>query len=177
MIQSPYRIGAERGLAFGMILCTMFFAYVYSTQVPFLSLVALGLFIFVPFWIYHRLRRTFVAESYATTLSGLWMQGIVIFACGSAICAAASIVYMKWIEPDFIINAVRQAISFYENSPTPRAAEVADILQRMIEIHAVPTPAAVAIEMLWLSIFSGSILSLLMALLARARGKGSTNRR
>lgn len=169
-LASPYQLGARRGLPFGAILCAMFFAIVRSQVVPLLSLLAVVLFIAVPFVIYLWLRRTYVSERGMTTLSGLWMQGIMIFACGSMLCAAVSAAYLKWIEPEYISSIIHQAIDFYQGVGDDRADRVADMLERMVKAGAVPSGAYMAFEMMWLSIFSGSLLSLLLSLLAMARG-------
>lgn len=168
-LESPYRLGARRGVAFGFWLCAMMFAFLYSVQLPILSFVAILMFAAVPFIIYKLLRKTYLHENCMTTLSGLWMQGIVIFACGAAICASVSVVYMKWLNPQYIYTMMTRAIDFYGAMEEPRAREVADLLQKLIDMKAVPTAAAVAMEMLWLLIFSGSLLSLLMALLAKSK--------
>lgn len=39
----------------------------------------------------------------------------------------------------------------------------------MIDMHLVPSAVAIVVELIWLAIFSGSLVSLLMALLARSR--------
>ncbi len=169
-LESPYKVGARRGLFFGPYLCLIFFATIYSQSIPFLGLIALLAIIAVPFVIYKALRSTFVAEGGMSTLSSLWMQGIMIFIGGSLVCAVASTVYMRWVNPSFLSSTIAQAIDFYASIPDDdRAAQVADLLNRMVEAHAIPSPIYVAIEMVWISIFSGSLLSLLMALLARAR--------
>lgn len=168
-LTSPYSLGARRGLTFGVMLCAMFFAMVYAERAALLGLLAIVIFLSVPFFIYKALRHTYVEERGMTTLSGLWMQGIMIFACGSIICAAVTTVYMRWIEPTFVVDLVRRAADFYAAAGDPSAEEVATVLNRMIESHTLPSALSIAMEMTWLSIFSGSMLSLLMALLARAR--------
>lgn len=169
-LASPYQLGARRGLPFGVLLCAMFLAMIWSQRVPLFSLLAVMLFIAVPFVIYLWLRRTYVSEHGMTTLSGLWMQGIMIFACGSMLCAAVSASYLRWIEPDYISSVIRQAIDFYQEVGDSRAEKVAEMLERMVKAGAVPSGAYMAFEMMWLSIFSGSLLSLLLSLLAMARG-------
>ena len=168
---SPYRRGADDGLPFGILLSAMFFAAVFSTAVPLLSVVSMILFLSVPFIIYTFLRRSYINDLYTTQLSSLWMQGIMTFLCGCLISGLAAVIYLKWINPDFIADRVQEAIDFYSESGWKQGEEMADMLRRMVSAHIIPTPIQIVIEMIWLGVFSGSLLSLLMAVLARARGE------
>lgn len=166
---SPYRRGADDGFVFGLYLAATFLAMVLASRLPLLGLISLLMCAGVPVFIYIRLRRSFTADNGHTLLSSLWMQGIVTFACGSLIAGAVATAYLKWIEPDFIISKLREAIDFYAGSGWSRGEEVAETLRRMIDMHLVPSAVAIVVEFIWLSVFSGSLLSLLMALLARSR--------
>lgn len=170
---SPYRRGADDGFIFGAMLCAMFFAGVYSFTVPLLGLVSFAIMLAVPFVIYRFLRRSYLADYGTTLLSSLWMQGIVTFACGCLISGLVAAVYLKWIDPDFMTERIREAIDFYRSSSWQSGEEMADVMERMIDANVMPSAVAMVVEMIWLGIFSGSLLSLLMALLARARGDGS----
>lgn len=99
------------------------------------------------------------------------MQGIMTFICGSLIAGLVAVVYLKWINPDFIADRIQEAIDFYSGSGWQQGAEMADLLKNMVKAHVVPTPIQIVIEMIWLGVFSGSLLSLLMAVLVRARGE------
>lgn len=99
------------------------------------------------------------------------MQGIMTFICGSLIAGLVAVVYLKWINPDFIADRLQEAIDFYSGSGWQQGEEMADLLQNMVKAHVVPTPIQIVIEMIWLGVFSGSLLSLLMAVLVRARGE------
>lgn len=166
---SPYRNGADRGALLGILLSVMFLASVYAEHIPFLSLISAFIFISVPFWVYRWLRKTYVAFSGTPSLSMLWMQGIVTFTCASLILALVATLYMRLIEPDFIHSMVHKAIDFYSAMPDKQSQQVAQLLTNMINAHAVPSAVYIALEMVWLGIFSGSLLSLLLSLLVRAR--------
>lgn len=174
--RSPYKRGADDGFYFGLYLIVGFFAMVLSVKVPFFTLVAFAVFIGVPFLIYRFLRRAFVQDRGNTPISALWMHGIMIFACGSVVAGVIAVIYLKWINPDFIINRLHETIDLYNSSDWPKGREMAEILQRMIDYHIVPSAVAIVVEMIWLSIFSGSLLSLLMGLLARAKSVKPNNR-
>lgn len=167
--QSPYRRGADNGLTFGIYLTAMFFSSVYGTQVPILSLLSIALMLGVPFVIYRYLRRSYVADRGCTILSSLWMQGIMAFLCGAILSGAIQVVYLRWINPDFILSQMRTMIDIYSNSGLQQGEQVAEMLQTLIDAKAVPSAITIVIEMIWMAVFSGSLLSVLMALLVRAR--------
>ncbi|MCC8070631.1 MAG: DUF4199 domain-containing protein [Bacteroidales bacterium] len=168
-IKSPYRRGADDGFYFGLYLSALFLASVCAVKTPFFAFVTMLMMLGVPFIIYYFLRRTYVVERGTSLLSALWMQGIMIFICGSLISGVVAIVYLKWVDPDFVINLVKEARDIYRESDWPQAEETANILQRMIDNHLVPSAISLVIEMIWFSVFTGSLLSVLMGLLARAR--------
>lgn len=167
--QSPYRRGADDGFYFGLYLIAMFFGMVFSVKSGLFGLITFALIIGVPFLIYRWLRKSYVEDNGKTPMSSLWMQGIMIFACGSVICGVVATIYLKWIEPDFIIKRLHETIALYNSTDWAKGKEMAEVLQRMIDYHLVPSAVAIVVEMIWLSIFSGSLLSLLMSLLARSR--------
>lgn len=172
---SPYKRGADKGLYFGIWLTVMFFAVIFSVNVEILSFVAMLMFVATPVIVYRWLRQTYVAENGATPLSGLWMQGIMIFACGSLINALVATVYLKWVNPGYVMERINDAIAIYSALDDPTAREAADLMTRMVEAHAVPSIPAIAVEMVWIAIFTGSVLSLFLSLLARARKVESQN--
>ena len=167
MPPSPYRRGAAQGLFFGIYLSILFLASVYSVSYPLMGLVGMLLVLGVPFYIYRCLRATFVADGGLTPFSSLWMQGIMVFLCGALIQGVVAVIYLKWVDPTFIITQLRTVISFYDGMPSPEAKEMAKVLSNMIEANLVPSAASMVVEMIFLSVFSGSLLSLLMSALAR----------
>lgn len=169
MLASPYKRGADDGLTFAIYLTALFFVSIFSVSVPALSFIALLLIVGVPFIIYFYLRRAFVADGGFSQLSALWMHGIMIFVCGSALSAVIQVIYLKWINPLYISDMVHKAIDFYSEMPGDNASRMAEILQQMVDGHLIPSAISIVMEMIWLSVFSGSLLSLLMSLLVRAR--------
>lgn len=166
---SPYTRGARDGLVFGLFLSVMFLSTVYSGQHAWLSLVAFAMMMAVPFIIYRCLRRSYVTDGGTTLLSSLWMHGIMIFLCGAIISGLVEVVWFKYVNPGFVVEQMKLMIELYSDYPWERGREVASLLQSMIDNNMVPTTMAIVTEMIWLSVFSGSLLSVLMAVLVRAR--------
>ncbi len=168
--QSPYRRGAYFGSYFGVYLCVLFFAMAHSLSVPVLSVVSLLMMAGVPVAVYLMLRRSYVADYGKTIFSSLWMEGICIFFFGGLIATLVSVLYMQVINPGYIMSQVDMMIELYGSTEWERGQELADMLERARKQHLIPSPMDLAIDMLWLMVFSGSILSMLMSILVQARG-------
>ena len=167
-IKSPYRRGADDGAWFGLYLIALFFSSVYSMRFPILGVVSFMLTVSVPLVTYMALRRTYISESLTTPVSSLWMQGIMMFLCGSSLMGAASVVYMKWINPSYLINNVSTSAEVFGQMDDPEMQQIAEGLQRMVETNSLPTPITLVFTSICLAVLTGSILSLITGLLVRA---------
>lgn len=165
--KSIYRRGAESGVVMGLFLSVLFLAMANSLDVAWLGLLAMAMVLSVPFLTYFLLRRSFVADMGLSKFSELWMEGILVFAGGTVIMAVVSLAYMRWVEPSFIMTQVTRVADIYREAGE---TGIADMVDTAVARHALPTPAEVAVEFVWLGIFSGSMLSMLMTLLVKARG-------
>lgn len=175
--KSPYRHGADDGAWFGLYLAALFYSSALSYRFPLLGTLTIVLVVSVPLVVYLTLRRTYIQESRTTSLSSLWMQGIIMFLCGSAIAGAASVVYMKWVNPTYINDVVTMTIDLYRASPDQTLVEIADGLQRIMDAGALPTPISMVFTSIWTSVLTGSILSLILGLIIRGVYPASSRRR
>ena len=80
-----YARGADDGAWMGLYLVAIFGCLAASSVAPIASVPAVVLMLGVPFLTYYFLRRTHRAAYGLTQFSALWMQGIVMFACGALI--------------------------------------------------------------------------------------------
>lgn len=164
--KSIYRRGAEHGVVMGVYLSVLFAAMANSMESAWLGVLAMGMALCVPVLTYSLLRHSFVADFGLTRFSELWMEGIMVFAGGSVIMAVTSLLYMKWVEPTFIVDQVTAVAELYREAGQ---TQISDILDAALSSRMLPTPAEVAVEFVWLGVFSGSMLSMLMSLLVKAR--------
>ena len=167
--KSVYKRGADDGLYFGIYLIIMFFASAYSMSIPFAGLLSMLLILGVPFLIYRFLLRSYVYDYGTTQFSALWVQGITTFFCGSLISGIVAFIYMKWINPDFIVNQIQALIDIYQATNWAEGKEIANILNKSIENNLLPTPINIVFESIWLAVFTGSILSMIVSLIVQAR--------
>ena len=173
--KSVYKRGADDGLFFGIYLIIMFFSSAFSMAVPFAGLLSMLLVLGVPFLIYRFLRRSYVNDSGTTQFSALWVQGITTFFCGSLISGIVALVYMQWINPDFIATQVQSLIDVYMATDWEEGKEIAKVLTKMIEQNLLPTPINIVIESIWLAVFTGSILSMILSIVVQARKTKNNN--
>jgi thiol:disulfide interchange protein len=152
-------------------MIALFVCVVYSLQLPLLGFFALALSIAVPFVVYRMIRRDYLRYPNMQFFSALWMHGISIFIFASMILAVAIYVFLRFIEPDFIINNLYTAIGVYRSLGVAEATDVANSLQLIIDKHMVPSASTFAVSSIWTVVFSGSMLSLLLALLVRTFNK------
>lgn len=169
--KSPFRRGADDGIIMGLLLVAVFFTGTLSFSYTLASdLTPILMLAGVPLLTYFLLRRSYVRDNGMTLFSSLWMQGIVTFFCGSLILAIVMYVYMRWGNPGFMREMVIRMSEFYDSMPeTPQSREVSQIFHTMLDENVFPSAINVAIESIWLGVFSGSFLSMLAALAARAR--------
>ena len=166
---SPFRRGADNGFMLGIYLSVMFVISALNLSVPFAGLLSLAMALGVPAIIYTFLRRSFVKDNGLTQFSSLWMQGIVAFFCGTLIMALTAYIYMQWLSPGFLLEQMTAAIESYKAIDHEQSRKAAEILQKIIDNNLMPTPIQIAIQMIWLGVFTGSLLSIVVSLLVQAR--------
>lgn len=169
--KSPFRRGADDGFLMGIMLVVVFISGSLSFRYPLAATLSPILMIAgVPLLTYILLRRSYVKDNGLTLFSSLWMQGIVTFFCGTLILAIVMYGYMRWYNPEFMREMVGYMADFYDSMPeNPKGHEVSQIFHTMLDEDLFPSAINVAIESIWLGVFSGSILSMLVAIAVRAR--------
>ena len=101
------------------------------------------------------------------------MQGIMVFLCGAVILSLMCLIYLRWIEPQWMTHFVEGAIvsysKFYEMTGNASAKEVSDVLTRMLETHSVPSASTMAVALFWMTTASGCMTSMIIAGLVKLR--------
>lgn len=166
-LRSIYERAAADGAWLGVYFVALFGLSVASMRIALLNIVVLAMALMVPFIAYRYLRRTYVDCHGMATYSALWMQGILTFGCASLILSAAAYLFMRWIYPDFILDTLRMGVEFYRSEPSGAASQLADEFQAIIDTRQIPSPVVISIMWLWLGTFTGSILSMFLAVIVR----------
>lgn len=170
--RSVYRRGADDGLWFGLYLSVMFIAMACSLDVPILSLVFLLMAAGVPVATYRSLKKSFRIDEGRSSFSALWLHGICMFFFGSLLLSVTVYVFLRFIHPEYIPELVRTAYEYYSTSGSPSAHEIADVLRAIQDNRLYPTAGGVAVEMIWLAVFTGSLLSMAISAVVRYGGRG-----
>lgn len=163
MIQSPYRRGAEDGLIFGIYLTVLFYATVLSQQFPLLGFPALIMMAGVPVVVFIMMKRYASRLGRASSFSMLWMQGLVIFACGSTIACAMLFIYLRWINPDFFTSQLEYLAELKIDKSTEFLQQSKDMARQILDSGMVPRAIDMVVEFILLGIVSGSILSMILS--------------
>lgn len=165
--KSVFRRGAEDGIWFGLFLSVLFIFTATSIGMPllghFATLMALG----VPVYAYFTLRKGFIENGCFYTFSEMWTYGIMLFLCGSLVMAMTAVVYLSWINPSFIYDQCQLAISIYRQMGGTTGNEIASTLEKAIEQGMLPSPISLSGNLISFSVFSGSILSIILSLIIR----------
>lgn len=164
-IQNPYsifRIGAEDGVLFGVYLSVLVLLMMSGFVNSWLSVASIVLMAGVPFYCYRRLRTSYVKSGGFLQVSALWMQGIVMFICGSLILALVAYVYLRWINPSYF-HDLSEMTKEMLSDPAYSGQEFSE--SYIDNIFTIVTPKSYVMELMLLTVFSGSILSLFTAMI------------
>lgn len=167
---SVYRLGAEDGLVMGPLLALTVVLMGASTYVPMLFFLTLAAMVAVPITAYILLARAYKRRPVQSTFSALWLQGICMFFFGSLIMALAAYIGMRWVCPGFVTDQINTIVAVYGSLDNPDAQTIATTLQKAADTHSLPTPIEISLELIYLAVFSGSLLSMVLALVVRSRG-------
>ncbi len=168
-VKSVYRQGAEYGAWFGVYLTVMALAIMYGFTHTILMLAAMAMMVAVPAVVYPMLRRYRSQMRGYAPFASLWMLGLMIFICGSLICGAVTYVWMQYVMPTFIYDQVMAAINVYKAVPGESAAEMVRIMETIVERHALPSAMEVVVQMVMLTTFLGSLVSMVLAFILGMR--------
>lgn len=159
--RSVYSIGATDGFWVGLAMGTCVLCMITSCKIPFLSLVGLILFFVTPFIAWRFVKRGWINSLTPASFSAVWLHGICIFLFGSIIMALMMYLALKVIVPGWIEIQTSQAVALLADDPN--TAHEAKVLQQIINSGELPTPIYTAVSSIWLTAFSGSMLSMIFA--------------
>ena len=83
---------------------------------------------------------------------------------------AFEIAWLHWFEPGLLRQTLMAAADVYASLPSPEAQQMAADVHKVLDSAAMPRPVDVALALLWAGVFSGSVLSMVLAFIIRAAG-------
>ena len=166
--RSVYRRGADDGFLMGLYLSVLFIASVCSIYSALAGIASAAMALAVPVMIFLFLRRSYRSDNCRSTFSALWLHGICIFLFGSLLMALTSYLYLRFINPAYITTVLDMAKEIYSSVDTDDARQMVAAIQKAQDSHLVFTPRQIAVEIIWAGVFSGSLLSMVVAAIVRA---------
>lgn len=164
---SLYERAAINGLWMGLYFTLLFLAMVGSMRWGLMNLLVILMVSATPCLIFMQLRRTHVAARGLESMSGLWMQGILTFCCGSLILCATTYAFLRWCYPDFMYDSCLQIVEMYNKTPELQKDELFNVANSIVNNRFVLRPTDMAMAYFWMGSFSGSVLSLILALIVK----------
>ena len=168
-VRSIYRRGADNGLLLGLYFCIIIGFSVDGERVQAVGFISTLMMLGVPFLVYRFLKKTYVEHRGLAQFSALWTQGIIAFAGAGLILAFVVFIYIRFVDPEIILRQLDNLIRIYTEVDNPRADDMITVLTNMRDMHLYPSARDIVVQLELLSIFSGSILSMLMSLLVRMK--------
>lgn len=170
--KSIYKYASEMGLPAGLYLTLMSACILGSLRLPALPMLLLPLGLGFPFLLWTLVKKIVREEPSYLKFSTIWLGGIYTVIFGTLISMFLSAAYIVIFEPDFVALYVNNAIEAVESSPM--AGEYEDTIRMMrqaMEAHILPSGLEFLSTMAWFTCFSGSMISLLIALIMSKTGK------
>ena len=172
--KSVYKYAAEAGVPMGLYLTAMSACLLLSLRLPQLPVLMFPLLLGLPFFTAWLLRRIASDAPHYNKVSALWLAGIYTFIFGSLICCLFSSLYLTFMEPGFVARYMQMAVDTINSSPSAdRYAASADVMQKAIDGHLLPTGQQFVLTLAWGTCFMGSFLSLVLAWLLTRRRKNA----
>lgn len=162
-------LGAEDGLFMGPLMAITVIFIGASTYYTWASIPGLIGVLAVPVLAYFRLALGYRANPHGMSITSLWLQGICMFFFGGLIMSAIAFSLMRWAVPGFINHQIDTIIEVYGSMNNPSAAEMAQTFGKLKSAGMLPSPLDVALELLYISVFTGSLLSFIFSFIIRRR--------
>ena len=164
--KSIYKYASEAGLISGLYLSLMSACLLLSIRMPALPIMLVPLCIGFPFVLWTLMRNIAKDEPSYNKFSSLWLGGIYTVIFGSLICMFLSSIYIVFVEPGFVHQYINYTIESLEASPMAAQYESTILLMReAMEAHILPSGMEFLTTMAWFTCFTGSVLSLVIALI------------
>lgn len=159
------RRAAEGGITLGVVFVCIFLLQVTASSM--MHLLALGLMIYVPMFVYRKVRTTHFASYGATTFSWLWLEGLMLFLHGGIILSLGVLVFMEWLVPEYLPTMIAQFRLFAESNPG--FFKSAGGAEQFLAMFNGIRPIDIAITLLWPVMLSGCIASLVIAAVTKSK--------
>ncbi len=144
-----------------------------SDKVPMFGLLALVLMVGGPVMHYVLLCKAYSENGCSANFSALWVLGITEFVGASLICALFTYGYLALFDPDFFYRTIETMAEMLKSQPASH--DTYKMLRVAIDGGLVPSNIEYCVQMMMLTIFSGSILTLILIPFVKIRYRSRVN--
>lgn len=170
--KSIYKYASEAGVPAGLYLTLMSACILLSIKIPMMPLFLVPLAVGFPILLWVLMKNIIKADPSYNKFSTIWLGGLYTVIFGTLISLFLSALYIKFFEPNFVWYYVNNALEAVESSPMVGDYEQAITLMReAMEAHILPSSFEFLTTLAWFTCFSGSIISLFLALILSKNGK------
>lgn len=173
-VQNVYKEGAYKGLYMGAYITVLSLLSFMSDKVPMFGLLALVLMVGGPLMHYVLLCKAYSANGCSANFSALWVLGITEFVGASLICALFTYGYLTIFDPDFFYRTIETMAEILKSQPASQ--DTYKMLRVAIDGGLVPSNIEYCVQMMMLTIFSGSILTLILIPFVKIRYRRQVNK-
>lgn len=150
----------------GLYLTLMSACILLSIKIPALPMLLIPLALGFPVVLWSLMRKISKEEPSYNKFSSLWLGGIYTVIFGTLISTFLSGLYVTFFEPDFVNIYINNALEAIEATPMADQYEASiHLMHEAIDAHILPSGLEFLTSMAWFTCFTGSILSLVIALL------------
>lgn len=163
--RSIFRRAAEGGVTLGVLFICIFLLETIAG--PMTGLIALVLMVYVPVHVYRKVKASYTMARGLSSFSALWLEGILLFVCGSIILAIGTFIFMRWLVPGYLPALTGQVAEFI--AANPHLLDSPASPQQLTAYFASIRPIDIAMTLMWASAFTGSLASLVIAAIVKWR--------
>ena len=160
---------AENGLWLSIYISVLALSMGFSTAFPPAQLVLWVGSIAMPFVVYRLLLRSAVATGGNLSFPELWAEGIASFFLGTLIPALIVYLCLRFAVPTFVSDTLSEAATQFAAIGTPEADSLSQMLSEIVAKGKTPTAVDMAAQLISFNIIAGTSLSLIMAVIVKAR--------
>ncbi len=162
----------ENGFIVGLMICGLVLCAGLSTRLSAAVLLLIAGTACFPVVFYRMLRRSNQAAGGTLGFPEIWAEGIGTFFLGTLLPGVFAYVCLRFVWPGFIAETVSAAIEAYRAMGTDEAIGMADLLESAVAVR-MPTAADVTAQLISFNIITGTVLSLVTAIIVKANSMNS----
>lgn len=163
------------GTYMGLFWITKFILVPIGVNMPFLLLLFFCLTLCVPFlgYYYTKMYRDRVCGGQISFFHA-WTFNLFMFICASMLTAVAHYVYFAFIDQGYLIGVCKDMLATIETSNVPGTEAYVTQVKESIDILEALTPTDIILQLLVNNVYNCSLLSIIIALIAKKRIKQTT---